>query len=106
MNRRGVIHKVKIGQLPPIYLIVQKSETGKPIHVSCKGFKIGSTLFGLTDAFCGAISMALSKGENVSDIYHRFCGVSFDPKGPTSNPQIPECDSVPDYIVRFLMGLQ
>ncbi|HBS29427.1 MAG TPA: hypothetical protein DEB06_08250, partial [Phycisphaerales bacterium] len=56
----------------------------------------------MSQAFCRAFSLAMQYGLSVDDAVIRFRGMRFEPMGATSNPDIPECSSVVDYIARFL----
>ena len=63
--------------------------------------KEGSTLSGMIQAFCRAFSLAIQYGLTLEDAVARFKGMRFDPMGPTDNPDIPEAQSVIDYVARY-----
>ena len=47
-------------------------------------------------------SLALQYGLTVEEAVVRFKGMRFEPMGQTSNPEIPECSSIVDYVARYL----
>ena len=49
-----------------------------------------------------AFSIALQFGLTVDEAVSRFKGMRFEPMGATSNPDIPEAQSIVDYVARFL----
>ncbi|MDH3584605.1 MAG: hypothetical protein OER86_10360 [Phycisphaerae bacterium] len=84
------------------YLTIGLFEDGRPGEVFIKMAKEGSTLSGMVQAFCRALSLALQFGLPVEQAVERFRGMRFEPLGPTSNPQIPEALSIVDYTARYL----
>ena len=64
--------------------------------------KEGSTLSGLIQGFCRAFSLCLQHGLPLTDACERFKGMRFEPMGGTSNPDIPECSSILDYVACYL----
>ena len=100
-SRRSVVHKFSLAGFTG-YLIVGMSEDGRPAEIFVKIAKEGSTLSGLMASFCKAFSMALQYGLPLEKAISKFRGVSFEPRGMTDNPEIPEADSLVDYIVRFI----
>jgi ribonucleoside-diphosphate reductase alpha chain len=84
------------------YLTVGLFEDGRPGEIFIKMSKEGSTLSGLIQGFCRAFSLCLQHGLSVRDAVDRFRGMRFEPMGPTSNPEIPECSSILDYVARYL----
>lgn len=57
---------------------------------------------GMCQAFCRAFSLALQYGLSLEDAVTRFRGMRFEPMGATANPEIPECQSIVDYVARYL----
>ena len=49
-----------------------------------------------------AFSLAIQLGLSIEDAVVRFKGMKFEPSGMTTNPDIPEADSIIDYVARFL----
>jgi len=84
------------------YLTVGQHPDGRPGEIFIKMAKEGSTMSGMCQAYCRAFSLALQYGLSLEDAVVRFRGMRFEPMGPTSNPEIPECSSIVDYVARFL----
>lgn len=109
MNRREILpetrnsktHKFCIGGHEG-YLTVGLFDDGRPGEIFIKMSKEGSTLSGLIQGFCRAFSLCLQHGLSVEDAVDRFRGMRFEPLGATTNPDIPECSSILDYVARYL----
>lgn len=84
------------------YLTVGLFDDGQPGEIFIKMSKEGSTLSGLVQGFCRAFSLALQYGLPLEEAIARFKGMRFEPLGSTSNPDIPECLSIIDYVARYL----
>ncbi len=84
------------------YLTVGLFADGRPGEIFIKISKEGSTLSGLVQGFCRAFSLCLQHGLTVQEAVDRFRGMRFEPMGVTSNPEIPECTSILDYVARYL----
>jgi len=100
-TRRSLTHKFSIGGHEG-YLTIGLFDDGQPGEIFIKMSKEGSTLSGLIQGFCRAFSLALQYGLPIEDAVDRFRGMRFDPMGQTSNPDIPECASILDYVARYL----
>jgi ribonucleoside-diphosphate reductase alpha chain len=100
-TRTSVTHKFAIANFEG-YLTVGLHANGQPGEIFIKMSKEGSTLSGLIQAFCRAFSLAMQYGLTLEDAVHRFRGMRFEPMGPTNNPDIPEAQSVIDYVARYL----
>ena len=100
-TRKSVTHKFSIGNTE-CYLIVGLTPDGRPAELFCKIAKSGSTMAGLMACFCRALSLALQYGLPLVDAVQKFEGMRFEPMGTTSNPEIPDADSLVDYIVKYL----
>ncbi|MCA9292388.1 MAG: hypothetical protein KDA20_01085 [Phycisphaerales bacterium] len=100
-TRRSLTHKFSIGNHEG-YLTIGLHEDGTPGEIFLKMSKEGSTISGMCQAYCRALSIALQYGLSVQDAVARFKGMRFEPMGPTSNPRIPTAQSLVDYIARFL----
>lgn len=100
-TRRSLTHKFAIAGHEG-YLTVGLFDDGQPGEIFIKMSKEGSTLSGLIQGFCRAFSLALQYGLPVKDACDRFRGMRFEPMGPTSNPNIPEANSILDYVARYL----
>ena len=100
-TRESVTHKFAIARHEG-YLTIGLYIDGHPGEIFIKMAKEGSTISGMCQAFCRAFSLALQHGLSVDDAVVRFKGMRFEPMGPTSNPDIPEAQSIVDYVARYL----
>lgn len=100
-TRQSMTHKFSIATYEG-YLTVGLFPDGRPGEIFIKMSKEGSTLSGLIQGFCRAFSLSLQHGLSLSDAAERFRGMRFEPLGATSNPDIPECSSILDYVARYL----
>ncbi len=100
-TRNSVTHKFSIMRHEG-YLTIGLYPDGRPGEIFIKMAKEGSTMSGMCQAFCRAFSLALQHGLSVEDAVVRFKGMRFEPMGPTSNPDIPEANSIVDYVARYL----
>ena len=64
--------------------------------------KVGTTLRGLTDTIAIELSLLLQYGVPLHEIVDQFRGQTYAPLGKTTNPDIPECSSIIDYVVQWL----
>lgn len=64
--------------------------------------KQGSTLKGLLDGWAVMISFALQYGNDIDAIIAKFKDSAFQPAGRTTNPEIPACTSLLDYVVCWI----
>ncbi|MFZ9915576.1 MAG: hypothetical protein ACO3IB_09640 [Phycisphaerales bacterium] len=101
-TRRSVTHKFSIAGHEG-YLTVGLFEDGRPGEIFVKMSKEGSTLSGLMQGFCRAFSLCLQHGLPLSEACQRFRGMRFEPMGMTSNPDVPECSSILDYVANYLL---
>lgn len=100
-TRESVTHKFAIARHEG-YLTIGLYADARPGEIFIKMAKEGSTISGMCQAFCRAFSLALQHGLTVDDAVVRFKGMRFEPMGPTSNPDIPEAQSIVDYVARYL----
>jgi ribonucleoside-diphosphate reductase alpha chain len=100
-TRSSLTHKFSINGHEG-YLTVGLHPDGRPGEIFIKMAKEGSTMSGMCQAFCRAFSLALQYGLTLDDAVVRFKGMRFEPMGPTSNPDIPECMSIVDYVAKFM----
>lgn len=101
VTRESVTHKFAI-QRHEGYLTIGLYADGQPGEIFIKMAKEGSTICGMCQAFCRAFSLALQFGLSVEEAVVRFKGMRFEPMGYTSNPDIPEAQSIVDYVARYL----
>ncbi len=100
-TRDSVTHKFTVDRHEG-YLTIGLYPDGKPGEIFLKVAKEGSALSGFCQAFCRAFSLAMQHGLTVEEAVARFKGMRFEPMGSTSNPDIPEANSIVDYIARYL----
>ncbi|RLS65130.1 MAG: hypothetical protein DWH97_07055 [Planctomycetota bacterium] len=100
-TRRSLTHKFAINGHEG-YLTIGLFDDGRPGEIFIKMSKEGSTLSGLIQGFCRAFSLCLQHGLSHTEACERFRGMRFEPMGGTSNPEIPECSSILDYVARYL----
>ena len=84
------------------YLTIGLFSDGRPGEIFIKMAKEGSTLSGLVQGYCRALSLAIQYGLPIVEAVKRFKGMRFEPMGATSNPDIPEAMSIIDYVARYL----
>jgi len=100
-TRESITHKFSIARHEG-YLTIGLYADGTPGEIFIKMAKEGSTISGMAQAFCRAFSLAMQYGLSIDEAVVRFKGMRFEPMGPTSNPDIPECQSIIDYVARYL----
>ncbi len=101
VTRDSITHKFAIERHEG-YLTIGLYPDGKPGEIFIKMSKEGSTISGMAQAFCRAFSLALQHGLSINDAVARFKGMRFEPMGMTSNPDIPNAQSIVDYVARYL----
>lgn len=101
VTRESLTHKFSVSGHEG-YLTVGLYEDGRPGEIFLKISKEGSALSGMCQAFCRAFSLSLQHGLPIEEAVVRFKGMRFEPYGMTSNPEIPEADSIVDYVARYL----
>jgi ribonucleoside-diphosphate reductase alpha chain len=97
-ERPGVTHKVRIGEFTGFITI---NEDPGEVFIHDFG-KLGSAMQGWADAYAIMVSLYWQAHGNLLPIATRFAKKRFQPCGKTDNPEIPTCDSLPDYIFRWL----
>lgn len=101
-ERQSLTHKVHLGD-EKFYITVGMYDDGKLGELFITGAgKEGSTISGLLDAFSVLFSMAIQYGVPLRSIVNKLSYMSFDPSGPTDNPDVRVAKSIPDYVVRWL----
>ena len=100
-TRDSLTHKFRVDRHEG-YLTVGLYPDGTPGEIFLKISKEGSAISGFCQAFCRAFSLSLQYGLSVEEACKRFKGMRFEPFGPTSNPDIPQADSIVDYVARYL----
>ncbi len=100
-TRASITHKFMIARHEG-YLTIGLYPDGRPGEIFIKMAKEGSTICGMAQAFCRAFSLSLQFGLPLKEAVLRFKNMRFEPMGPTSNPDIPEAQSIIDYVARYL----
>ena len=100
-TRASITHKFTVAGHEG-YLTIGLYPDGSPGELFLKISKEGSAISGMCQAFCRAFSIALQFGLSVEEAVARFKGMRFEPMGATSNPDIPEAQSIVDYVARYL----
>jgi hypothetical protein len=100
-TRKSLTHKFRIDRHEG-YLTIGLYEDGTPGEIFIKISKEGSAISGMCQAFCRAFSLAMQYGLSVDEAVVRFRGMRFEPMGATNNPDIPEAQSIVDYVARYL----
>ncbi len=105
-TRPSTTHKVKIHDKAmgtvTVYITAGMYADGKPGEVFVGIGKSGTTLNAMISSFAIMVSLALQYGVPLDAIIRRFAATRFEPMGETSNPEIPLCVSIVDYLVRWL----
>ena len=106
-TRKSRTHKVVISDPQSgdhsVFITVGLYPRGRPGELFLQIGKQGSTLRGFCDFTGRLTSYLLQHGVKVSELAPSFQNLAFPPAGPTSNPKIPECSSIPDYIFRWMV---
>lgn len=100
-TRQGVTHKVEIDGAD-IYITANWDRDGDVKEVFLTMGKPGSTMRGLLDLLGLQSSLLLQYGMPLEGLCDKMISVSFDPKGRTTNKDIPMVTSVADYTFRWL----
>jgi len=100
-TRDSVTHKFSVGGHEG-YLTIGLYDDGSPGEIFLKISKEGSAISGFCQAFCLGFSLAIQHGLTLQEAVDRFRGMRFEPCGQTANPDIPEADSIVDYVARYL----
>lgn len=105
-TRRGLVHKVTIysatGGETEVYIRTGTYAKGKLGEVFLSVGKAGSPMKGMLDVVALEMSLLLQSGTPLTTLADKFKGGLYDPHGRTDNPDLPECTSIMDYVVRFL----
>lgn len=95
-------HKFRIAGQISGYLHIGENENGEPKEVFISVAKTGGTMRGILDALGASLSYNLQLGMPLSSIVEKYMWTEFEPRGFTSNPDVPSCTSVLDYIAKYL----
>ncbi len=100
-ERHSITHKFSIGGHDG-YITCGLYQDGSPGEIFVRMAKEGSTIAGLMDSFATAISLSLQHGVPLKVLADKFKGTQFEPRGFTSNTEVPRTSSIMDYIFRWL----
>ena len=104
-TRQSVTHRVTIedaGGAHQLYITVGLYEDRRPGELFLRLGKAGSTLNGLLDVIGIEMSFGLQHDVPLALYCRKLRDMAFPPAGPTSNPDIPSCSSVVDYVAQWL----
>jgi len=101
-DRTGTTSTVDIGG-KRVYFQVNDYPSGKPGEVFIRIDKEGSELR-VYDCLAIAISIGLQHGIPVETFVNKFKHQKMEPAGFTSNPDIPNAESIIDYLAKWLEG--
>lgn len=85
------------------FLSIGIDESGAPKELFMTFDKVGGTVQGFMHAWCKSASFVLQLGMPLKDFAHAFAHTRFAPFGRTDNPDIPTCNSIPDFVAKFLL---
>lgn len=101
-ERRSVTHKFQMAGHEG-YIVVGLYADGSPGEIMLHGFgKDGSFIQCMMGCWAKAMSNSLQHGQPLAKLVSNYLDMHFEPYGRTSNPDIPEAKSIPDYIARWL----
>jgi ribonucleoside-diphosphate reductase alpha chain len=101
-ERKSVNHKFEIAGHEG-YVIVGFYEDGSVGEIFLEGFgKDGSFIQCMMGCWAKAMSNSLQHGQPLHKLITNYLDMRFEPYGATSNPEIPQARSIPDYIARWL----
>lgn len=86
----------------PGRLVTAAGPDGQLAHVDLSVGKHGSTLAGLTDALCTALTAGLRAGAPLSDFVDELRHTRCAPAGVTGDPEVPHATSLGDYLAQRL----
>jgi ribonucleoside-diphosphate reductase alpha chain len=101
-TRRSITHKFDVTGIEG-FITAGMYEDGTLGEVFLRVQKQGSTINGFMDAFGVVTSLALQYGVPLEALADKMSQTRFDPQGITTDPNIPICTSIFDFIFRWLM---
>lgn len=108
MRREVETWSCKIGEGEASYSVVVRvgyDELGgfeKSLDMEITSSPLGSPLPMLLAAVCRAITTGLRAGVPIAHYMKPLRGQQFSPHGKTTDPLVPECSSLVDYLARSL----
>ena len=100
MHRRGHTYSFTIASDLEGYATVGEYPDGRPGELFLTVAKQGSTVCGILDVFGAAVSFGLQYGVPLEEYCRKFIGTKFEPRGMTDDAELPDVESVVDYVFR------
>jgi ribonucleoside-diphosphate reductase alpha chain len=100
-DRNEVGRKFRVGEYEG-YIHVGVFDDGQPGDIFVDIAKDGTTLQGLMNSLCIAVSMGLQYGVPPEVYVSKLSHLRFEPSGLTNDADIRSAKSIPDYIFRWL----
>lgn len=100
-TRNAITHSFTIDDIQG-YVTVGLNEQGQPMEIFVKVSKEGSTLGGMVSALARLASIALQYGVPLDYLCQKMKGHRFEPMGLTLNKDIPQTNSIVDYIFTWV----
>lgn len=101
-ERKSFTHKFEISGHEG-YITVGLYDDGAPGEIFLNGFgKDGSFIQCMMGVWAKAMSNSLQYGQPLHKVVSNYLEMRFEPYGATSNPDIPNAKSIPDYLARWL----
>lgn len=102
VERQSLTHKFEMAGHEG-YITVGLYPDGSPGEIFLNGFgKDGSFIQCMMGSWAKAMSNSLGYGQPLHKLVTNYLNMHFEPYGSTSNPEIPEAKSIPDYLARWL----
>jgi ribonucleoside-diphosphate reductase alpha chain len=101
-ERESITHKFEIAGHEG-YVTVGLYEDGSPGEIFLAGFgKDGSFIQCMMGCWAKSMSNSLQYGQPLHKLVTNYLDMRFEPYGRTTNPDVPEAKSIPDYLARWL----
>lgn len=110
-DRSSLTHTVTIGGKTVLTFCIGLYPDGRPgelfgLEVECNDENslddTSPALMGLLDAWATDVSLLLQTGYSVQDLCRKHIDTCFEPRGFTDNPEIRSCQSIVDYIMKYM----
>lgn len=101
-ERQSITHKFRVSGTECFLTVGFFEDNKTPGELFLRASKMGSTISGILDTWAITFSLALQSSTSLETLCKHHAGTRFEPHGPTDNPNIPVCTSIPDYVVRWM----
>lgn len=109
-TRASITHKLVIRHTKPngkserlhFYITVGLYKDGRPAELFITVNNGNETIAGFLRCWSIAISMLLQHGEKIPKLVEKFAYQAFEPAGFTESPDMQNCKSVIDYVIRWM----